>query len=263
MNKTFLISLVASALLLSSSAAATFATTNSDTKQPMMTLQAAPAQFMSSEISGTVEKLSDSEITVKTEEEVTYNVPLEQLSKINGFNDLSLKVGTKVSLKSAQPETVSISQKPLTAEEVDKLMKGAKPGVAQAVRALTPEEVQKLSKGITQAAPATSISVAKQLTSEEVDKLMKDAKPGVAQAVRVLTPEEVQKLGKGVTQTASVASISVAKPLTSEEAAKLENVVTTAAPVAGVLAVGSIKDGNLLFIASEITANGKTVKLAK
>jgi hypothetical protein len=263
MKKTFLISLVASALVLSSSAAATFATTNTDTKQPMMTIQAAPAQFMSSEISGTVEKLSDSEITVKTEEGVTYNVPLDQLSKVNGFNDLSLKVGTKVSLKSAQPEIVSISQKPLTAGEVDKLMKDAKPAAVQVVRALTQEEAQKLDKGVIQTVPAANISAAKQLTSEEVDKLMKGVKPGVAQVVRALTSGEVQKLGKGITQTAPAASISVANPLTSEEAVKLENVVTTASPVAGVIAAGNIKDGNLLFIASEITANGKTVKLAK
>ena len=236
MNKTFLISLVASALLLSSSAAATFATTNSDIKQPMMTIQAVPAQFMSSEISGAVEKLSDSEITVKTQEGVTYNVPLDQLSKVNGFNDLGIKVGTKISLKSAQPEIASISQKPLTTEEVNKLMKGAKPAVAQVVRALTPEEVQKLGKGVTQTSAAASISVAKQLTSEEAENLMKGATLTVPQAVRVLTPDEVQKLGKGITQAASVA---------------------------GVPALGSIKDGNLFFIASEITANGKTVKLAK
>jgi hypothetical protein len=221
MKKIFLISMFTTVFLVSSSTV-TFAEKSNDIKQITDVRATHSSQIMNKGITGTVEKISDKEMTVKTEDGINYSVPLDYLSKADGFDELGIIAGTKVSLKNAQFQSILIAQKSLTAEEAQKFVKDATITVPQVIRELTPDEIHKLGEGTTQGIQGIGNIEEKIIAVDENQKLLEGVTMVRLQMAGALTLDETQKFGEGITQ-------------------------------------GS----DLIFIATEITANGKTVKISK
>jgi len=132
MKKTILVSLAISATMLLSAPAA-FAAQNDDTQTgPVGTAVAVAVATQTSlnfnmptEISGVVKEISQNIMTVETEDAKTYLVPLEQFSKIDGFSDLELQIGSQVSLKredltgKGSPQYIIIGQPTVVKSDVD------------------------------------------------------------------------------------------------------------------------------------------------
>ncbi len=70
-----------------------------DVKASQLTM-AKPVQIQPQEISGTVQSISENDMTVKTKDEKIYLVPLSKFNSLQEFKALDLKEGTEVELKS-------------------------------------------------------------------------------------------------------------------------------------------------------------------
>lgn len=205
MKKTILTTFAVSAVMLLSTATA-FAATGSNTNQ-VQVQQVTSVKAVSSEITGTIEKISDNLMTVKTNDGVTYSVPLGEFSKLDGFKDLALDTGTEVSLKSEPAQLTVVPSKALTPEDIENIKTDQKENTITLTPAYAADSDSK-----------ATITKIRALTPEEINKFKADNANTVT--------------GKAVQTTGS------------------DNIIT----------LGN-KEGNLFFPATEITANGKIVKL--
>lgn len=212
MKKSILVSLAISAAMLLSTSTTIAASTDGAKNSPNLA-QLTSFQLVPQEVTGTVEKISDNEMTVKVSNVTAYNISLTEFSKLADFQGLGLEVGTQVTVKMGQPK--------LTQEN----------------GTITLGEVK----------PAGAIGESKNLVVVDATKATNitlnpaDAKEGEVVVNYVKVPE---------------AGTSVIK---LDELKKLE--VGTNQPKVTVKNIELKYFGSITLIASEITANGKTVKL--
>ncbi|WML33370.1 hypothetical protein [Clostridium sp. OS1-26] len=98
MKKIFLTSLLIAATVTTLHVK-TFAADNKVDDSAAKVIQRVSTAPMLTELTGTIEKTGENEIDVKAKDGKTYTVPIDEFSKLDGFKDLNLKVGTEVSLK--------------------------------------------------------------------------------------------------------------------------------------------------------------------
>jgi hypothetical protein len=70
---------------------------------PGVTTRAVPVS-MPEEIKGAIEKITETEMTIKTKDGKSYWIPTLGFSELEGFKNLNLKEGTEVTLKGLQPQ---------------------------------------------------------------------------------------------------------------------------------------------------------------
>lgn len=226
MKKTILISLAVSAAVFLSTTTA-FAATSDETTQKMANQQVSLVQAVPSKITGTVEKIMSSEMVVKTKEGVSYFVPLGQFSKLDAFEGLKITNGTEVSLES----TLNTSILDLTTV------------------------VKKDLKIV----PITNVS-------DSVEISVKDNNLNTIKLTEIkpMDPADDELFDVYMVPASSIASVAQATddvaPAGDSTVIKIDPVKSSDSNSNFVL---DLKDNKLLFIASEITANGKTVKLSK
>lgn len=237
MKRTMIASLAVSAALLASATGAFAATGGSADKSKDLTLTPVPyasvgsdngnltltavSVFIPGDVDGTIVALSDKEMTVKTDLGVTVRVPLDQFAKLDGFSDLHLAVGTKVSVKNTDV-------KEGTAVPAGDLKESADLGLALTVAPVQPD---------LQAIASESTFMTGQV--KEVGPL-----PG-------------QHLPKNATTAPAAKADLSGQPLKIDPQAGSQTLTTKP----GTAAATQAKIGDLMFKATEITANGKTLSL--
>ncbi|QGQ99753.1 hypothetical protein EHS13_35270 [Paenibacillus psychroresistens] len=265
MKKAIMLSMALSMAVLPSATAA-FAAQETGTNQAAVSKFTTVARSMPLEISGKVDKISKGELTVTAKDGKVYLVPLWKLSTINGFSDLGLKVGTEVTLKSTQPDLAnvksvsSLASLTVSAKPIDiKTLKVAEGTLTP----LTAVDASKLIKGadLTFTA-APSIKAVGHVDLKAIDA--KEAK-AVGATLSSATPVSTTAISKD-----SITTLTAVKgplpDLSKVQVGTLKVVengkVSFVAPAEGSFTLSALNEGTQLFLAGEITANGKTVKIS-
>ncbi len=267
MKKIILASLIAS-VAMSASSAVSYAQTDNSPKEKNVLYQRVNAPSASMELSGIVQEVSDNKMTVKGEDGRSYLVMLDQFSKIDGFKELELKAGTEVSMKSAQPNRITLSEdigKAVTfaISSVPAVLKEAG-GIDTVAGTLDEKEVGAIEKG-----DATIYTIEPGKDGEMVEAVTAMAAVTVSAGDIDQTKEESTEQGKegeAAERVATVTAVAIdTKNMGETEKGRIPFFAAALSTVDGTIKMAALDGENvkLCFVPEEITANGKTIKLHK
>jgi hypothetical protein len=223
MKKEIMLSLAISMALVSS-ASSVLAAQSTETNQATVSNGVSFTQGSPLEISGKVTKISEGEMTVSTQDGKSYKVPMWQFAKQTGFSDLGLTTGTEVTLKSTLPDLANIKVGTISA------------GIPMKMNATVIDSKNLIkATGSTLAIAAGSVTITP--TNGSITTLT--AVPGV-------------KLDFGKIQPGTLKVDESTKGI----------IGTMAIPANGSFTLSSLTEGESIFIAGEISANGKKLKLS-
>lgn len=259
MKKIILASLIAS-VAMSASSAVSYAQTDNGPKERNVLYQSINAPLAPMELSGTVQEVSDSKMTVKGKDGKSYLVLLDQFSKIDGFKDLELKAGTEVSMKSVQPDRIALGEK-----NTGKAVTFAISSVPTVLK-----EAGRIDNAVEDRLDEKEVGA---LEREHAVEPGKDGEMVAAVTVGARdigqTKEESSEQGKdgeGAERVAAVAAVATDAKNTGEtEKERIPLFTAELSKEDGTIKVVTLDGVNvkLCFVPEEITANGKTIKLHK